>query len=97
MTAKISSSKPTISVGDAIAKAEELIGGKHNDYPPSLEFLALSDGSAVLTHVIQIQNHETGVWGEAFIDAHTGQLRSITDFVAKFSVSSPFLLTLTSA
>lgn len=82
---KIASSQPTISVGDAITKAKELIGGKHNDHPPSLEFLALPDGSAVLTHAIQIQNQDTGAWVEAFIDAHTGQLRSITDFVAKFS------------
>ncbi len=97
MIAKIASSQPTISVGDAITKAEELIGGKHNDHPPSLEFLALPDGSAVLTHAIQIQDQDTGAWVEAFIDAHTGQLHSITDFVAKFSVSSPFLVTRISA
>ncbi|KAJ8699073.1 hypothetical protein PTI98_002228 [Pleurotus ostreatus] len=82
---RVSSSQPSIPIGDAIAKAEELIDGKYNGHPPSIEFLALPDGSAVLTHVIQIQNDKTGTWVEAFIDAHTGQLRSVTDFVNKFS------------
>lgn len=82
---RVSSSQPSIPIDNAIAKAEELIDGKHNGHPPSIEFLALPDGSAVLTHVIQIQNDKTGTWVEAFIDAHTGQLRSVTDFVNKFS------------
>ncbi|KAF9488922.1 hypothetical protein BDN71DRAFT_1484991 [Pleurotus eryngii] len=82
---KIASSTPSVSLTDAIAKAEELIDGQHNDHPPTLEFLALQDGSVALTHVIQIQNDETGAWVEAFIDAHTGELHSVTDFVAKAS------------
>ncbi|KAJ8482472.1 hypothetical protein ONZ45_g14935 [Pleurotus djamor] len=82
---KFAASKPTLALDQAIAKAEQLLDGKHNDHPPTLEFLALQDGSAALTHVIQIQNDETGTWVEAFIDAHTGELRSITDFVAKAS------------
>ncbi|KAF9494434.1 hypothetical protein BDN71DRAFT_1483072 [Pleurotus eryngii] len=81
----VSSSRPSIPIGNAIAKAEELTDGKYNDHPPSFEFLALPDSSAVLTHVIQIQNDKTGTWVEAFIDAHTGRLRSTTDFVNKFS------------
>lgn len=76
-----------MSSADAIAKAEELIDGQHNDHPTTLEFLALPDGSAALTHVVQIQNDSTGAWVEAFIDAHSGELRSVTDFVAKASVS----------
>lgn len=91
-TAKIASSTPSLSVTDAIAKAEELIDGQHNDHPPTLEFLALQDGSVALTHVIQIQNDETGAWVEAFIDAHTGELHSVTDFVAKASVSAVICL-----
>ncbi|KAJ8517459.1 hypothetical protein ONZ45_g5342 [Pleurotus djamor] len=82
---KIASSTPSISLKDAIVKAEAAIDGTHNDHPPTLEFLAMQDGSAVLTHVIQIQNEEAGTWVEAFIDAHTGELRSITDFVNKAS------------
>ncbi|KAJ8495564.1 hypothetical protein ONZ45_g12819 [Pleurotus djamor] len=80
---KFAASKPTLALDQAIAKAEQLLDGKDNGHPPTLEFLALQDGSAALTHVIQIQNDETGAWVEAFIDAHTGELRSVTDFVNK--------------
>ncbi|KAJ7859986.1 Fungalysin metallopeptidase-domain-containing protein, partial [Mycena olivaceomarginata] len=38
-----------------------------------------------LTHVMQIQNAETNVWLEPFVDAHTGDVLSLTDFVAKTS------------
>ncbi|KAL0957837.1 hypothetical protein HGRIS_000022 [Hohenbuehelia grisea] len=82
---KIASSTPTVPLADAISKAEELLDGKHNDITPTIEFLALQDGSAALTHVIQIQNEETGTHVEAFIDAHSGELLSITDFVARAS------------
>jgi len=82
---KIASSKPTVSLSDAISKAEELLDGKHNEIPPTLEFFAQPDGSVALTRVIQIQNEETGTHVEAFIDAHSGELLSITDFVARAS------------
>jgi extracellular elastinolytic metalloproteinase len=45
------------------------------------------DGTAVLTHVMQIQNDEAGTWFEAFVDAHSGELVSVTDFVSKASVN----------
>ncbi|KAJ8487939.1 hypothetical protein ONZ45_g14134 [Pleurotus djamor] len=82
---KIASSTPSISLEDAIAKAEVAIDGTYNGHPPALEYLVMQDGSVALTHVIQIQNEEKGTWVEAFIDAHTGELRSITDFVNKAS------------
>ncbi|KAJ7720679.1 hypothetical protein B0H14DRAFT_3625527 [Mycena olivaceomarginata] len=39
-----------------------------------------------LTHVMQIQNAETNAWLEAFVDAHTGDVLSLTDFVTKTSL-----------
>ncbi|KAF8952901.1 hypothetical protein BDZ97DRAFT_2065989 [Flammula alnicola] len=53
--------------------------------PRHLEYVVKADNTAVLTHVVQIQNDETGAWVEAFIDAHSGELVTITDFVAKAS------------
>ncbi|KAI9431679.1 peptidase M36 [Lactarius psammicola] len=50
-----------------------------------LEFLIQPDGSAALTHVIQIQNESAGTWVEAFVDAHSNKVVSVTDFVAKAS------------
>lgn len=87
LPASIASSTPTITLEQAVAAAEKALDGKFNDHTPTLEFLVKDDNSAVLTHVIQIENDETGAWVEAFVDAHSGQLVSITDFVTKASVS----------
>ena len=74
---------------DAITKAEALLDGKFNEWPASLEFVAQEDGTLALTHVVQIQNDETGAWFEAFVDAHSGDVIHLTDFVAKASVRIP--------
>ena len=79
---------PTVSLSDAIATAEKALDGTHNGHPATLEFLIQPDGSAALTHVIQIQNESAGTWVEAFVDAHSNKVLSVTDFVAKSSVSS---------
>ncbi|KAH8989253.1 Fungalysin metallopeptidase-domain-containing protein [Lactarius akahatsu] len=76
---------PTVSLNDAIATAEKALDGTHNGQPATLEFLIQPDGSAVLTHVIQIQNERAGTWVEAFVDAHSNKVVSVTDFVAKAS------------
>jgi extracellular elastinolytic metalloproteinase len=53
-----------------------------------LEYVIKPDHSAVLTYVVQIQHDEAGVWVEAFIDAHSGELISMNDFVAQATVSA---------
>lgn len=88
ITEKIASTTPSITVQDAISKAEAALNGKFNEHPATLEFIAKEDDSLVLTHVVQIQNDETGAWVEAFVDAHSGEVVHITDFVAKASVST---------
>ena len=62
------------------------MNGKFNEHPATLEFVAKEDNSLALAHVVQIQNDETGAWFEAFIDAHSGELVHVTDFVTKASV-----------
>ncbi|TBU26937.1 Fungalysin metallopeptidase-domain-containing protein [Dichomitus squalens] len=81
----VPSTSPSISVEDAISKAESALSGKFNEHPPTVEFVAKKDGSLSLTHVVQIQNDTTGAWFEAFVDAHSGALVQLTDFVAKAS------------
>ncbi|KAJ7093265.1 Fungalysin metallopeptidase-domain-containing protein [Mycena belliarum] len=81
----VASSTPSISLEAAIAAAEATLDGTFNQHPPTLEFLALEDGALALTHVVQIQNDATGAWVEAFVDAHSGNVLSITDFVTKAS------------
>ncbi|KAF5346161.1 hypothetical protein D9758_009964 [Tetrapyrgos nigripes] len=78
---KIASSTPSVSVEDAIATAEQALDGTYNQHPTALEYLQKDDGSAILTHVIQIANEEDFTWFEAFVDAHSGELVSVTDFV----------------
>ncbi|KAI0641708.1 Fungalysin metallopeptidase-domain-containing protein [Trametes meyenii] len=81
----VPSTTPTISLSTAIAKAESALSGKFNGHPATLEFVAKKDRSLALTHVMQIQDDATGAWFEAFIDAHSGELVQLTDFVAKAS------------
>ncbi|KAF6746342.1 metalloprotease [Ephemerocybe angulata] len=80
---KIADSKPTVNLHDVVPKVEKQLEGTYNNQPISLEYLALPDGSAALVHVIQIQNQEVNSWYEAFVDAHSGELLSITDFTAE--------------
>ncbi|KAF9460271.1 Fungalysin metallopeptidase-domain-containing protein [Collybia nuda] len=81
----IASSQPTVSLDDAIATAEKALDGKFNDHPATIEFFAKDDDSVVLTHVIQIQNDAAGTWFQAFVDAHSGELVSVVDFVTQAS------------
>ncbi|KAL1719120.1 Fungalysin metallopeptidase-domain-containing protein [Schizophyllum commune] len=83
-TDKIADSKPTVEIDSFIGDIESQLNGKFNDYK-SLEYLAKQDGSVALVHVVQIRNEETNAWYEAMVDAHSGELVSITDFVADAS------------
>ncbi|KAK7038894.1 hypothetical protein VNI00_010528 [Paramarasmius palmivorus] len=84
-TANAADSTPTVDVNTVIAKVEEALEGKKNEIEPTLEYLALSDGSSALVHVFQVQNIEENTWYEAYVDAHSGELISVTDFVADAS------------
>ncbi|KAG6862518.1 hypothetical protein C0995_000066 [Termitomyces sp. Mi166 len=79
---------PSLSVQDIIPVAEQTFRGKYNDIPPRLEYLVRGEGSCSLVHVIQIVNEDEGTWFEAFVDAHTGKLLSVTDFVAHDSYTA---------
>ncbi|KAG5637554.1 hypothetical protein H0H81_004185 [Sphagnurus paluster] len=79
---KIAPSTPTIPVEAAVTAAEAALEGKYNNHPASLEYLARPDGSVSLTHVVQIQNEQAGTWYEAFVDAHSGDVLTVTDFVS---------------
>jgi len=81
----IASSKPTVSLKDATATAEKALDGTFDGHPPKIEFLVKEDNTVALTHVMQIRNEAAGTWFEAFVDAHSGQLLSVTDYVAKAS------------
>ncbi|KAF9458835.1 Fungalysin metallopeptidase-domain-containing protein [Collybia nuda] len=82
---KIASSKPTVTVEAAITTAEKALGGTFNNHPAAVEYLVKDDGSVVLTHVVQIRNEAAGTWYQAFVDAHSGDLVSIVDFVTQAS------------
>ncbi|KAK0449001.1 Fungalysin metallopeptidase-domain-containing protein [Desarmillaria tabescens] len=81
-TTNIASSSPSVSVDSIISKVEDSFIAAYNGIS-SLEYLAHSDGSIALTHVVQVQNEETNAWYEAFVDAHLGEILSVTDFVAQ--------------
>ncbi|KAI0088048.1 Fungalysin metallopeptidase-domain-containing protein [Irpex rosettiformis] len=76
---------PTLSREDAISKAETALAGKYNDWPTGLEYVVQEDGSLKLAHVIQIRDEAKSLWVEAFVDAHSGEVIQLTDFVNKAS------------
>ncbi|KAJ7579596.1 Fungalysin metallopeptidase-domain-containing protein [Mycena floridula] len=80
---QIAPSSPSVDLESAISTAEAALTGSHNAIPPTIEYLVKADGTVALTHVIQIQNDKVGSWFEAFVDAHSGELISVVDFVAE--------------
>ncbi|KAL0062592.1 hypothetical protein AAF712_010526 [Marasmius tenuissimus] len=84
-TNKVADSTPTVDVNAIIPKVEEALQGKKNEIEPALEYLVQQDESVALVHVFQVRNEELNSWYEAYVDAHTGELVSITDFVSKAS------------
>ncbi len=103
-TAHIASSKPSISLDDAVKTAEDTFEGtvvkrKDSDLAKYLGYLAKEDGSAVLMYVLVIINAVISRWLRAFVDAHSGHIVSIEDLVSHDSPHSitkfwPWLVTL---
>ena len=88
----VASPVPTVTVEDAIATAEKELDGTFDSAnlpAPELQYLAKDDGSVVLTHSFQVRNVEAGTWFQAYVDAHSGELVSVTDYVSNASVSIP--------
>ncbi len=86
VVANIADSTPTIDVQSVISTVEDQLDGTFNGYT-ALNYLSLADGSVALTHAIQVQNEETNSWLEAYVNAHTGELLSVVDFVADLTVT----------
>ncbi|KAL1740948.1 Fungalysin metallopeptidase-domain-containing protein [Schizophyllum fasciatum] len=83
-TDSIAASTPSVELDVFLSDIEKQLGGKFNDHA-SVEYLVKSDGSIALVHVVQIQNQAKNTWYEAMVDAHNGELLSITDFTAHAS------------
>lgn len=90
-TAKIASNKPTLAASSLIAKVEAAFDATYNNWPTSLHYLAQADGSVALVHAIQVQNEAINSWFEVYVDAHSGEILSTTDFVAEATVSIDWL------
>ncbi|KAL0581125.1 hypothetical protein V5O48_000914 [Marasmius crinis-equi] len=84
-TSNIAPSTPKVSAEDAAKTAEQTLGGSKNDIATALQYLARPDGSVALVHAIQIQNEDDQSFAEAYVDAHSGKVISMNDFVADAS------------
>jgi extracellular elastinolytic metalloproteinase len=78
---EVAPAHPTLSEAEAIAIAENILGAKHVDVPVSIEYFAQEDNSAALTYVVQVRNEKH--WYKASIDAHSGKVLNVVDFVAE--------------
>ncbi|TFK18964.1 metallo proteinase 10 [Coprinopsis marcescibilis] len=84
-SATIAPSAPSVSWRSVLPQIEESLEASYNNINATLEYFVKPDGQVALTHIIQLQNPETDAWFEAFIDAHSGELISVNDFVAHAS------------
>ncbi|KAK7055769.1 extracellular metallo proteinase mep [Favolaschia claudopus] len=83
-TGKVPSTTPSVSFEDAKKTAEAALDGTYvSDIPSTVEYLAKDNGEVVLVHALQIRNEEAGTWYNAFVNANTNKLESLTDYVAK--------------
>lgn len=85
-TEKIADRTPKIPLEEAIDVAQTKLNGTFDEHPPTLEYLVKQDNTVALTHVMQIHNEEMATYYRAFVDAHSGDLISIVDYVAEASV-----------
>jgi hypothetical protein len=51
------------------------------------QYFAKDNDHVVLTHVVQVQDPQTGGWKQAYVDATSGDIVNVADFVAEASVS----------
>ncbi|KAF7301728.1 Extracellular metalloproteinase mep [Mycena indigotica] len=81
---KVAATTPSVSLEDAKTTAESALDAAFLDeVEPTIEYFIKEDHSAVLVHVFQVRNEEKGLWYNAFVDAQTNTLVSVTDYVAK--------------
>ncbi|KAJ3541961.1 hypothetical protein NMY22_g3694 [Coprinellus aureogranulatus] len=79
---KIAPSKPTVDLNAAIATAEDALEAKYTQ-KFRMAYLIRPDHSAILVYAIEVQNDDQDGHYEAYVDAHTGQLVSLTDYAAR--------------
>ncbi|KAF7301727.1 Extracellular metalloproteinase mep [Mycena indigotica] len=81
---KVAPNTPSVSLQDAKATAESALDATFLDeVEPTVEYFIKEDKSAVLVHAFQVRNEEKGLWYNAFVDAQTNTLVSVTDYVAR--------------
>ncbi|KXN84342.1 hypothetical protein AN958_12696 [Leucoagaricus sp. SymC.cos] len=87
---KFRSSRSSIDATSLISKLETNLEAEHEPVPqvPSLGWFAMDDNTVALVHVLQFKNLSSGVWFEAYVDAHTGKVISATDFVSDASYTA---------
>ncbi|CAA7263415.1 unnamed protein product [Cyclocybe aegerita] len=82
-TDSIASPHPSVRAEIAIRTAERAFNGVYNRHPTKIQYLVLPDSSVALVYVIQVQNDDIDLWQEVYVDAHTGEVHSATDFVSE--------------
>ncbi|CAE6465601.1 unnamed protein product [Rhizoctonia solani] len=81
----VASTTATLTKDQAIAKAEAATKAKYNQWPTTIEYFAKDPDNVVLSHVVQVQNEQSGEWYEAFVDASTGEVVNLVSFVSDAS------------
>ncbi|KAG8952448.1 hypothetical protein FRC04_004508 [Tulasnella sp. 424] len=81
--AKVASSDPKLSETEAISTVETHLGAKHNGFPIKTEYVFQDTDHTALAYIVQVRNDKS--WLEAFVDADSGKVVNVIDFVAHAS------------
>ncbi|KAF8751205.1 Fungalysin metallopeptidase (M36) [Rhizoctonia solani] len=80
--------QPKLSKEEAISKAESVTGVKYNNAPTTLEYFAKDNDHVVLTHVVQVRSQEPPEFYSVYVDANSGEVVNVVDFIIDASVST---------
>ena len=81
-----SSSKPSLSLNDAVTIAQRKYGVGKDDHPATQVYLEMPGGNLALGHQFQVRDDSKGMWKQVTVDAQTGQIIQEVDYVNELSL-----------
>ncbi|KAH7100759.1 metalloprotease MEP2 [Auriculariales sp. MPI-PUGE-AT-0066] len=85
-SSRLAAAQPKLTVEEAIAQAEEQLGGQWDGTESKLVYVNLDDGSHVLSRSVQLwEDNGNGHLLQGFVNAQTGDVVMVNDFTTSVS------------
>jgi uncharacterized membrane protein YkoI len=76
---------PRLTLEQAVAIAEQKYGIRRDAHEPSQVYIQVPSGALTLAYQFQLRNDDTIQWYQVSVDATTGQILDVVDFVQRIS------------